>query len=229
MPFSSAWVDAQRPEHAVVDRVVEEEDLGGLDDDRHQRQQAVGDEEVHAFACGVREGLHDRPDREQSEDGHDHAEDAGAEVVDQHLEAGAGPLLEDSVDLLEDPGGQRPDDHRAEEHRDVRPDHDAHRRHRADDRAALAVDEASAGVADEDGQEGQDHRPDQRRQLLVRQPARRDEQGGDQAPRDERGDVGHDHAGQEATDPLDRGLHAGPLSVLEISCRGCHWVPLSHS
>ena len=86
---------------------------------------------------------------------HDAAEDAGAEVVDQHLEAGPDPLLDEPVEQLEEVGGERADDHRAEEHRDVGADDDAHRGDRADDGAALAVDQPAAGVADEDRQQRQ--------------------------------------------------------------------------
>ena len=44
-------------------------------------------------------------------------------------------------------------------------DDDAHRRDGADDGAALAVDEPSAGVADQDRQQHDDDRPDERGQL----------------------------------------------------------------
>ena len=66
----------------------------------------LDDEGVHAAARPLGEGLDDRPDGQQAEDGHHDAEDPGAEVVDEHLEAGAGPLLDDAVDLLEDEGRQ---------------------------------------------------------------------------------------------------------------------------
>ena len=166
--------------------------------------------------------------REEAENRHHDAQDPGAEVVDQHLEPGADPPADEPVEQLEQVRGERPDDHGPEEHRDVRADDDAHRRHGADDGSTLAVDQAAAGVADQDGQQHGDDRPDQRGQLLVGPPAGGDEEGGDQAPRDERGNVGHDHAGQVAADPLDRGLDAGPFAVLEIGGR-CHWVPLSSS
>ena len=39
-------LDAERGQHAVVDRVVEEQHLGRLDEQRGQRQQAVVDQEV---------------------------------------------------------------------------------------------------------------------------------------------------------------------------------------
>jgi hypothetical protein len=44
---------------------------------------------------------------------------------------------------------------------------------------------------------------------LVRQPAGRDEQRGDQAPGDERADVRHDHAREVAAETLDPGASPG--------------------
>ena len=46
-------LDAQRGEHAVVDRVVQEQHLRRLDDDAGQRQQAVFDQPVDAVAQAV--------------------------------------------------------------------------------------------------------------------------------------------------------------------------------
>ena len=94
------------------------------------------------------------------------------EVVDQHLEAGLDPALDELVEQLEQVGGQRADDHGAEEHRHVGADDDAHGGHRADDRAALAVHQPAAGVADEDRQQVRDHRADERGELLVGQSSR---------------------------------------------------------
>jgi hypothetical protein len=162
-------------------------------------------------AGGGGDRANDRPDRVDPEDRHAAAEDAGGEVVHQHLEPGAGPLGGEPVDPLEQVRCQRTDDHGAQQHRLLRGQHHSHGGHRADHGAALSVDDAPAGIADQDRQEDMDDRVDQRAQLGIRQPAGRDEQRGDQAPGDERRDVGHDHAGQERADALDVGPDAGSL------------------
>ena len=43
----------------------------------------------------------------------------GREVVDEHLEAARDALSEEVVELLDEPAADRPEDHRAEEHRDA--------------------------------------------------------------------------------------------------------------
>src|SRR5918994_2226137 len=150
-------------------------------------------------------------DHPHAEHGHGGPDDPDREVVDQHLEPGAHPVAELVVEELEHERGQRSDDHGAEEHRDLRADDDAHRGDCADHGAALPVDQLAARVADEDGQEVEDHRLDEGRILLVRQPAVRDEQGGDQPPGDEGPDVGHHHPGEVTPDALDRRFHPRPL------------------
>ena len=125
------------------------------------------------------------------------------EVVDQHLEAGLDLVLDQPVEQLEDVRGQRADDHRAEEHRHVGADDDAHRGDRADDGAALAVHQPAAGVADQDRQQDGDHRADELGEVsLGSQPV-----GMNRAvirPQAmNAADVGHDHAGEVAADALD--------------------------
>ena len=101
------------------------------------------------------------PMPQHAEQRHAAADDAGGEVVDQHLEAGLDPVLEELVEQLEQVRGERADDHRAEEHRHVGADDDAHGGDGADHGAALAVDQPAAGVADQDRQQHGDHRVDQ--------------------------------------------------------------------
>src|SRR3712207_8199820 len=55
-----------------------------------------------------------RSDRVDAADGAEGAHDAGAEVVDQHLEAGRDLVLDRAVDELDHVRRQRPHDHRAE-------------------------------------------------------------------------------------------------------------------
>ena len=54
LAVSGASVVPERREDAVVDRVVEEQHLGRLDEDRGQRQQVVVDQEVDAVAGAAR-------------------------------------------------------------------------------------------------------------------------------------------------------------------------------
>jgi len=118
----------------------------------------------------------------------------------------------------------------------------------------LAVGHPAAGVPDEDRQQEPDHRADDAVVLAVpaaergdeavvvlpgleaggeaedlvadqRDPAALDEEGGDEAPRDEGADVGQDHVGQEGAELLhpDAGPGAG-----RWSCGGRgHLVSLS--
>ena len=50
-------LDAQRREDAVVDGVVQEQDLGRFDEDGGERQQTVGDQEVDAAGQGTESTL----------------------------------------------------------------------------------------------------------------------------------------------------------------------------
>jgi hypothetical protein len=193
----------------VVDGVVEEEHLGRLDEDRGEGQQVVGHQPVHAFARPVGDPFHDRADAPAAEQRHRAADDAGREVVDQHLETGADPVLYQAVEELENEGGERAYDHRSEEHRNVRADNDADRRDGADDGATLAVDEAATGVADENRQQHFDHWADEFGEESVGQPSGGDEQRGDKPPGDERADVRHDHGRQVTAHTLDARLEAG--------------------
>jgi hypothetical protein len=217
---------ADRGEHAVVDGVVEEEDLARLDEDRDEGQEAETDEPVDRCLERVAQGGDDGSEGEDARDREDRRQDTGREVVDEHLEAGldlAGPQL---VDLLHEPRGERAHDHRAEEHRDRRAGDHTDSRDRADDTTAGVVDHTATRVGDEEGQEVGDHRTDETGpdatigrfattedwgvlpapgldRAVLTEPAGRDEHRGDEAPRDERADVRHDHAAEERAEALD--------------------------
>jgi hypothetical protein len=214
-------VGAERGQDAVVDGVVEEEDLRRFDDDRGQRQDVVADQEVDHVLELAGDPLHDRAHDEEAEDGQDHAPDPGGEVVDQHLEAGLDLAVPEAVDLLHRPAAERAHDHGAHEHRDVGAGDDTHGRDGADDAAAHLV-EVATGVADEDREQVGDHRADDAAAVELTpaaqagdpavvggsdahegQPADLDEEGGDETPGDEGADVGHDHVRQEGAEPLD--------------------------
>jgi hypothetical protein len=148
-------------------------------------------------------GGDNRTGAEDADDGKYGAQDAGGEGVHQHLEALAYLAFDKAVEPLDQEPAERPHDQRAEEHRYVAPDYDAHGGYRPDDAAARIVDYPTAGVADEEWQQVEDHGLNQRRQPLVRYPTVRDKHRRDQTPCDERRDVGHDHAAKEAAEPLN--------------------------
>ena len=212
-------LDAERREHAVVDGVVEEEDLRRLDDDGSERQEAHGDD---AFDAGAEHAVRredDRADADEGEDGEDAAEDAGREVVHEHLEAIRDGIFDGLVKLLDAPAAQGAHDHSAKEHRDVRAGDDAARRNRADDAAAMLVDCFAAREAEQQRDEPFRHRAADLREVFVREPARRDEESRQKAPCDERADVRHDHAGEEAA----KFLH-GLLGGAVLFC--CHFCSI---
>ena len=200
----------------MVDRIVEEQHLGGFDDDRGQRQQTVVDQHLHPGAQGLHQDLDDRADRQTGRDSGEQADDAQGEVVHQHLEPGPDSAGDELVELLEQPGGGRADDHRAQEHRDVRADDHAHRGDGTDHRAALAMDHSAAGVADEYREQIGDDRTDHRREGLIGHPPVGDEQGRQQAPGDEGADVRHDHSGELSAEALDAGTEPVALQVLVL-------------
>ena len=203
-------VDAEWGQHAVVDRVVEEQHLGRLDDDRREREQAVVDQRLDPVAESVGDPADDRLDHRVAEDGHHAAEDADAEVVDEHLEAGLDPPGDQVVEQLQQVRRQRAEDEGTQDHdltaegQRRRPvvepdrvgsgDDRAEHRDRTDDGSALAVHHPAAGVRHQGRDEHDDHRPDHLGQVRVGCPAVRDEEGSDEPEGDERPRVGHHHA-----------------------------------
>ena len=113
-------------EDAVVDGVVQEQYLGRLNKDGHQRQQAVRHKEVHTGGQHGEDGSHERADDVVAEDGQQHTQNADGEVVDQHLETGGDMAFHLLIELLDDPAGQRAHDHGAHQHGVVRAADAAH-------------------------------------------------------------------------------------------------------
>src|SRR5439155_7409399 len=202
--------NSERGKHAVVDRIVQEENLGDLDRDVREGQHAYVDQRVHKVPECSRERVEHGPDHDETEHGEDRPEDAGGEVIRQHLEAGRDLFLGEAIELLDEPGAERPDDHRAEEHGNARPDDDAGGHDRSDNAAAVPVDELPTGVSDEEREQIRDHRPDELRERLVRGPARWNEERGDESPRDKCADVRYDHCGEIAAETLHALLHGPP-------------------
>ena len=161
--------------------------------------------------------MHDWADGQQRQDRQRTAQDAQREVGNEHLEADRDAVLGCTVELLEKPCGERANDHGTQEHGDVGADHDPGGGDRTDHRAAIAVYQLAAGVADQERQQERDHRANELREGLVGQPAGGNEERGDQAPGDERPDVGHDHTGQEAAKLLE------PCLPPRAGCRRGEW------
>lgn len=159
-------------EDAVVDGVVQEQYLGRLNKDGHQRQQAVCHKEVHTGGQHSEDGGHERADDVVAEDGQQHTQNADGEVVDQHLETGGDMAFHLLIELLDDPAGQRAHDHGAHQHGVVRAADAAHHGDGGDDTAAVACNHLAALPCNEDGQQVGQHRGDHAGQLsLGNQPA----------------------------------------------------------
>ena len=214
----------------MVDGVVEEEHLGGLDEQRDRGEHARLDQPADTGAEPFHDLVDDGSQQEEAAQRHDEREDARAEHVDQHLEAGLDLALPELVKLLHEPCGERRHDHRTDEHvhlaeaafafgsvgielvdQPVRTSDDTERRERADNTAAHVVDHLAARIGDEQRKQVVDRRIDERRDCLVRERPHFDEQGGDDAPRDQRGDVRHDHSREERAELLNRRTNGGPL------------------
>ena len=181
----------------MVDGVVQEEDLSGLDEDGCQRQKVCIDQSVDACCQDVHDTGHQRAHDVGAEDGKEHAQDTDGEVVDQHLEACGHLVFHELVELLDDPACQRAHDHGAHQHGltvcaayacDCTHDSDG-----TDDTAAGAADHLTACISDQNGKQVEQHVGLNGCKLFVGKPACRNEQGCDKAPGDECTDVGHDH------------------------------------
>ena len=192
-------LDPQRREDAVVDGVVEEQDLGRLDEDGGERQHVVFHQEADATGQQAGEHLDEGANHEEGEDGQQHADKAGGEVVDQHLEAALDATVHRLVEALDGPATERADHHGAHEHGDIGSHDDTHGGDGTDHAAALTAHQFAAGVANQQRQQVGDHGADQLGQGFIGQPAGGDEEGGNKAPGDKGAYVGHDHIGQEAS------------------------------
>ena len=181
-------------EDAVADGVVEEEDLGGLDEDGQQRHQAVVDEHLYARGEHGENGAHEGPDAVVAEDAQREAYETEGEVVDEHLEAGGLPVLSPVVPLFDDPACERTHEHGAHEHGVVGAHDGTEDRDRADDATALAGDGIAALSGDEHRDQVLEHRADDCGELFVGEPTRLEEDCREEAPGDERTNVRHDHS-----------------------------------
>ena len=202
----------------MVDRVVKEQDLCRLEENRNQRQQAVVDQEGDACGQDGQNTAHDRADRIVTNDGHDHAEDADREVVDQHFKAGRHVAVHELIEFFDDPAGKRAHDHGAHQHRlavgAADAGNTAHDCDRTHDAAAVAADHLAARVGDQNRQQVVQHRGYKLCQLFVRNPAGFDEQCRNEAPGNKCADIRHDHSAEELTKPLYCLFHFPPTPIL---------------
>ena len=222
LAFRGGFGDPQRREHTVIDGVVQEEHLRGLYEYRGQRQQLGIDEPLHCGPQDLHQTVDHRRHQIEAADREDESGDARGEHVDQHLEAGFDLALPQAVEPFHDPGGKRPHDHRADEHmhrlqrilplgerrvelvdEEVRASDDAHDRDGRHHAPSGLIDHPAALHGDQQREQVVDDREDHRFQALVGHEPVRDEEGGDDAPRDEGGDVRHDHPREERAEFLD--------------------------
>ena len=203
LPRFAGLFDADRREDSVIDGVVEKQHLGRLHEKRHKRQQSVAYDQLGTAAYEHRQAGNHAADDIVAQNGQQHAENADREVADEHFEACLHAPLDHAVEPADRISRQRTHDHRADEHRNIAADDHADGGNGADHPAPLPGDVAPCGVGDQQRQEVGQHRPDQLRELSVGPPSLRDEKRGDESPRDERADIGHDHAAQGPAELLD--------------------------
>ena len=213
---------SERSEDTVVDRVVEEQDLRRLDENRDQRKESCIDQDVNAARQEYQNACHKRSDQVEAYDREQHAQDTDGEVVDQHLEACRNLAFDRLVEFLDDPAAQRARQHSAHQHGIIGSAADnADAGDRAHDRASCAADHLTAGIGDQDGQDVGQHRADHGRQLLIRQPAGRDEKRCDESPCDEGADVRHDHTAEEPSEGLNSFFHC--VSPFKTNNENCYF------
>ena len=94
---------SQRRKNTVVDRVVEEQDLRGLNKNAEERCEARVVECLYAGSESVRDGLDERCNSEERNQGENGTDDTGREVVDEHFESGANLAGPNCVNLLDEP------------------------------------------------------------------------------------------------------------------------------
>ena len=152
--------NAERRENTVVDGIVQEENLRRFDENRSQRQQIVFDEKIHTGRERTGKPFHRRPDDDKRQQRQQHTNNAGGKIVHQHLETALDLALNGLVKLLDCPTAERADNHRAQEHRNISTNDDAHRGNRTDHRATIPASELAAGITDEQRQQIRNHRAD---------------------------------------------------------------------
>ncbi|CAH0180892.1 hypothetical protein SRABI106_01098 [Rahnella aquatilis] len=157
----SRLLDTQRREDTVVDSVVEEQDFRRFNKDRRQRQQVMNNHDVHACSQHFRQCFYQRTDCQEGQNGQQHTDNTGREVVDQHLEATFDFTVNPAVETLDAPAAQRTYNHCAEEHWHIRTNDNTHYGDCADHTTAITTDQTTTGITDEQWQKISDHRANQ--------------------------------------------------------------------
>ncbi len=199
-------LDTQRREDTVVDGVIQEQNFCRFNEDRGQRQQVVLHHQIHARGENMRQTFNQRTNRQEGEDGQQHADDACREVVNQHFEARFDLAINLTVEGFNGPAAQWTGNHRAEEHWHVGTNDDTHGGDRADHTTAIAAHQAATGITDQQRQQVGNHRTNQLGHGFVWQPSGGNKQRGDNTPGDKRPDIWHYHVAQKATKVLDLDL-----------------------
>ena len=212
-------LDTERGHDSVVDGVVQEKDLRRIDQHGQQRVHLVGKHPVDPAAEQVRQPFDHMPDQQVSRNGEEHRDDPKGEIIHEHFESGSDLALDQFVEALDAPAGQRAHQHGPEEHGRIGSDNYAHRGDGSGDSAPISADILAGRKGDQGRQQIFEHRRNHLRQMLVRPPAPLDEQGRDQAPRDERADIRHDHRAETPPETLDLLLYHHELEFLDLVIR----------
>ena len=168
-------LDAQGAEDAVIDGVVQEQDLGGLHQDGNQRQQTQVHNALNAGAENVVHRQHHRADTHEGQHCQHAAQDTGGEVVHQHLEAAGNGILHSPVKLLDKITAQGAHNHGAQEHGDICTGDDTAGGDGANHAAAMPIDCGSTREAQEQRNQPLGHGAAHLSQILIGEPARRNE------------------------------------------------------
>ena len=104
-------LNTQRREDTVVDGVVKEQDFCRFDEDRRQRQHVVRHHKVNASRQNFRQNFDRRANAEEGQNGEDHPDDAGGEVIHQHFKTGFDLTVYPVIELLDAVAAQRAGNH----------------------------------------------------------------------------------------------------------------------
>ena len=145
----------------MVNGVIEEQDFCRLDEHGSQRQQVVLHHDVHARCQHFRQHFNHWANRHKGEHSQQHADNTGREVVHQHLKTAFDFTVNPAVKAFNCPAAERAGNHGAHKHWHIGTDDNAHGGDSADYATALAANQATTGVADEQRQQIGDHRANQ--------------------------------------------------------------------
>ena len=175
------------------------------------------------YACGqdVLNDCHNRCNTNITDDADDKTDNAEGEVIDKHFQTRLYLAFDRLIELLENPCGERAENHAAYQHGDICANDCTHRGKGADDAAAPSVDVGAGCVADQYRQQiGQD-RGYQLVQVRVRTPACVNEQRGQKSPSNKYADIRHNHCTQKGTEFLN-------LCLRFLSTHSCSSLSFSY-